>query len=147
MLEKLKYKLAASMQGRSGRDQGARAESGLIFALRIVSVMLSLLPINSAGVGLALLILEVTWIALFVHMYFRMFSRNLSKRYAENQKYCNWRYRMVVKRSQMKKEWAQRGTHRFFRCPQCRQKVRVPKGRGKICITCPKCRTEFTRRS
>ena len=43
----------------------------------------------------------------------------------------------------MKKRWAQRGTYRFFKCPQCRQIVRVPKGRGKICITCPKCKTEF----
>ena len=147
MLEKLRYKLAGFMQGRNGMDDLAKAESGLIFALLIVSVILSLLPINPAGVAVALLVLEVTWIALFVHMYFRMFSKNLTKRYAENQKYCNWRYRMVVKRSQKKKEWAQRGTHKFCRCPQCRQKVRVPKGRGKICITCPKCRTEFTRRS
>ena len=47
----------------------------------------------------------------------------------------------------MKKRWAQRGTYRFFKCPQCRQTVRVPKGRGKICITCPKCKTEFIKKS
>jgi uncharacterized paraquat-inducible protein A len=52
-----------------------------------------------------------------------------------------------VKKDRRKKEWAQRKTYAFFRCPKCRQRVRVPKGRGRICITCPKCRTEFTRRS
>lgn len=146
-MEKLKYKLIQFMQGRNGMDQLAKAESSLIFALLILSVVLSLLPIQSAGMALFLLLLEIVWIALFIHMYFRVFSRNISKRYAENQRYCTWRYRMTVKWSHAKSEWAQRRTHRFFRCPQCRQKVRVPKGRGKICITCPKCRTEFTRRS
>lgn len=146
-MEKFKYKLIQFMQGRNGMDQLAKAESSLIFALLILSVVLSLLPIQSAGMALFLLLLEIVWIALFIHMYFRVFSRNISKRYAENQRYCTWRYRMTVKWSHVKSEWAQRRTHRFFRCPQCRQKVRVPKGRGKICITCPKCRTEFTRRS
>ncbi|MCI5856249.1 MAG: hypothetical protein MR016_02645 [Agathobacter sp.] len=147
MMEKLKYKMVQFMQGRNGMDQLAKAESGLIFALLILSVILSILPFKSAGMALFLLLLEIVWIALFVHMYFRMFSKNLGKRYAENQKYCTWRYQMTVKWSRMKNEWAQRKTHRFFRCPQCRQKVRVPKGRGKICITCPRCRTEFTRHS
>lgn len=147
MLQKLKYKLAAFLQGRNGMDDLARAESGLIFVLLVVSLIVSFLPIKSAGVSLFLFALELVWIGLFIHLYFRVFSKNISKRYAENQKYCNFRYQMVVKFDRRKREWAQRKTHCFFRCPQCRQKVRVPKGRGKICITCPKCKAEFTRRS
>ena len=50
----------------------------------------------------------------------RIFSRNISQRYAEN--------------------------HRHLRCPSCGQKIRVPKGRGKIQITCPKCRHEFVKK-
>ncbi|MFR9190485.1 MAG: hypothetical protein ACLVL7_09865 [Anaerotruncus massiliensis (ex Togo et al. 2019)] len=38
-------------------------------------------------------------------------------------------------------------THRRFRCPSCGQKVRVPRGKGRICITCPRCRVEFVRRT
>ena len=51
------------------------------------------------------------------------------------------------KEKQSEKRWAQRSTYRFFKCPQCKQTVRVPKGRGKICITCPKCKTEFIKKS
>lgn len=147
MLEKMKYKLVKFMEGRYGMDDLAKAESGTIFVLLIVSVVLSFFGGRVPAINLLLLILEIVWIALFIHMYFRVFSRNISKRYEENQKFCNFRYRAVVKKNQYKNEWAQRKTHCFFRCPQCKQRVRVPKGRGKICITCPKCRNEFTRRS
>jgi hypothetical protein len=147
MLEKLKYKLTQFMQGRNGMDDLARAESGLIFVLLLVSMLVSMIFKSSPIAAPFLLILEVAWIALFIHLYFRMFSKNISKRYDENQRYRNFRYRLTVKKDQRKKEWSQRKTHRFFRCPQCKQRVRVPKGRGRICITCPKCRCEFTKRS
>ena len=66
---------------------------------------------------------------------------------AENQKFLTLRYKTISKWNLMKKHWAESKTHRFFKCPQCKQKVRVPKGRGKICITCPKCKTEFVKKS
>ena len=86
-------------------------------------------------------------IALMIYSTWRMFSKNISARYAENQKYLNYRYQMAVKWNRFKKHLAQRKNYRFYKCPQCKQKVRVPKGRGKICITCPKCRTEFVKKS
>ena len=82
-----------------------------------------------------------------VHMYFRVFSKNTAKRYQENQTYVNFRYRVITKMHKMKKEFADRKVYRFYRCPMCKQKVRVPKGRGRIAITCPKCREEFIRKS
>ena len=85
--------------------------------------------------------------ALMIYMYFRMFSRNYGKRNAENQKFLNFRYNAVVAWNKKKNQFAQRKIYRFFKCPTCRQKVRVPKGRGRICITCPKCRAEFIKKS
>ena len=71
-------------------------------------------------------------------MYFRVFSRNINKRYAENQKFLNARYEWTVKAERRKKRFAQRKQYKFFKCPMCKQEVRVPRGHGKICITCPK---------
>lgn len=86
-------------------------------------------------------------LVLLIYVYWRTLSKNVSKRYEENQKYLNWRYQITVKQEQWKKRFAGRKIYRYFKCPQCKQNVRVPKGKGKICITCPKCRTEFVKRS
>ena len=48
---------------------------------------------------------------------------------------------------QLQQRFALRKTYRYFSCPHCRQQVRVPKGRGKISITCPKCGTQFIKKS
>ena len=89
------------------------------------------------------------WLGIFLifYTYFRMFSRNIAKRYEENQKFIKIRYKITSKWSVEKKHFSERKVYRFFKCPQCKQKVRVPKGRGKICITCPKCNTEFVKKS
>ncbi len=91
-------------------------------------------------------ILNLLAIAALIYSYFRIFSRNISKRTAENQKFYEWTQpirHIFTKNANGAKD----RTHRIFQCPQCGQKVRVPKGRGKIQITCPKCRHEFTKRS
>ena len=124
----MKEKFMRFMQGRNGIDDLGKA-------LNMVSMALLILSMIIKWKGFYLLA-----ILLIVYTYFRIFSKNIPKRYAENQKYRNWRYDFTVKMNQRK-------IYRFYRCPMCKQKVRVPKGRGKICITCPKCRKEFIRRS
>jgi cellulose synthase/poly-beta-1,6-N-acetylglucosamine synthase-like glycosyltransferase len=151
-LDRLKMRMANFMQGRNGMDDFARAESMAVLVIIIVEVVLSMIfsatGLSSSVIGSLLLsLINLLFWVLIIHMYFRVFSRNISKRYAENQKFVNFRYRMVAARSRRKKERAQRGAYKFFSCPICKQRVRVPKGRGKICITCPKCRSEFTKRS
>ena len=137
---KLRDKFARFMEGRNGMDELARAESMLVWVILILMLLFS----RNAVLGT---IFNLLFWVVIIHMYFRVFSKNLSKRYQENQNYTNARYRRVVNKNRRKKERAQSGTYKFFSCPQCKQRVRVPRGRGKICITCPKCRTEFTRRS
>ena len=115
-------------------------------------------PLNNALLilGIALIIvarilgwawMNVFILALLCLCYFRMFSRNIQARYAENQKFLQkWgpvsrRLHNAVLRFQDRK------THRYFKCPNCHKRLRVPKGRGKITITCPHCRTQFVRKS
>ncbi len=135
MLNNLRIKFQRFMQGRNGMDQ-------LSQFLNIVVIVLFALS------------LFIKWdlfywgaIAVLIYMYFRIFSRNIPKRSVENQRFCNMRYDAAIKWNKKKQEWQQRKIYRFYRCPMCRQKVRVPKGRGKIAITCPKCRAEFVKKS
>ncbi len=131
----MRQKFQQFMSGRYGADQLSR----LLMVITLVVLVLSMFR--------PLRFLYIVAMVLLVYTYFRMFSRNVEKRYAENQKYLNWKYRLVVKKDQRKKRWAQRKTYHFYKCPNCKQTVRVPKGKGKICITCPKCRTEFVKKS
>lgn len=131
----MKQKFMHFMQGRNGMDELARAINWVAVALLILSLFTKWNVFYWIG------------FALIIYMYFRAFSKNIPKRYAENQKFRNLRYDAGIKWNHMKKEFSQRKIYRFYRCPMCNQKVRVPKGRGKICITCPKCRTEFVKKS
>nr|DAY85605.1 MAG TPA: zinc-ribbon containing domain protein [Caudoviricetes sp.] len=76
----------------------------------------------------------------------RIFSRNISRRYAENQKFMQLTDPIVRAISSKISGLKDLRTHRHLRCPSCGQKIRVPKGRGKIQITCPKCRHEFVKK-
>lgn len=131
----MKQKLQKFMIGRYGLDQLSQT----LMVISIVFLVISMFSKGSLFYLAAMLILGYT--------YFRMFSKNISKRYEENQKFLNLKYRFVAKADQFKKHWAQRKIYRFFACPSCNQKVRVPRGKGKICITCPKCKTEFIKKS
>ena len=135
MMYRLNTKMQQFMVGRYGADELGR----FISVSTLVCLLVSLFTKWEI----------LYWIGLFLifYTYFRMFSKNVSKRYQENQKFLTLRYKAVAKWSIMKKHFLERKIYRFYKCPQCKQKVRVPKGRGKICITCPKCRTEFVKKS
>ena len=139
-MAKLNAKFARFMQGRYGMDDLAKAESIGVWVILILSLLLSWVPY------LAFIFTVLFWV-LITHMYFRVFSKNISKRYTENQKYLYYRSKWQNRRERVKKEHAQKGAYKFFSCPSCKQRVRVPKGRGKICITCPKCKMEFVKRT
>lgn len=114
--------------------------------------------LNNALLVLALACCLLQWITrwsifgavvmvLLVLCYFRMFSRNIAARYAENQRFMQWWSPVGQQLRDARARFADRKTHRYFKCPQCKKRLRVPKGRGKINITCPQCRTQFVRKS
>ena len=86
-------------------------------------------------------------VALMVCVYFRMFSRNISKRTAENQWYLKKEMKVRGFLQKKRQEAGQQKTYRIFKCPACGQKLRVPRGRGRIAIRCRKCGNEFIKRS
>lgn len=132
---RMRERMQSFMAGRYGTDQLSRLILWISLACLVVSMFIRLNVFYILG------------LVLLIYTYYRMFSRNVAKRYAENQKYLNWRYGFAVRRNKRKVHWEQRKIYRFYKCPQCRQKVRVPKGKGKVAITCPKCRMEFVRKS
>ena len=136
----MREKFIRFMQGRNGVDQFSRFTMGVA----LVAIVLTLFTGTRNGLGA---FLDILGMAALVYTYYRIFSKNISKRYAENQKFLNARYEWTVKAERRKKRFAQRKQYKFFKCPMCKQEVRVPRGHGKICITCPKCREQFVRRS
>lgn len=106
--------------------------------------------------GIALLVIEwiTRWrwmsmfiLALLILCYFRMFSRNIQARYAENQKFLQWWGPISMRLHNARLRFADRKTHRYFKCPNCKKRLRVPRYKGKINITCPHCHTQFVKKT
>ena len=133
----MKKWLAKVMVGRYGVDQLTNAMLVLSMVLLVVALFFGNSIVNTILWTLAVLLL--------VAGYYRIFSKKTSQRYQETQKYLRLRNRITGRFRSMKERLKQRKTHRFFKCPQCGVTVRVPKGKGKIKITCPKCKTAFVR--
>ena len=130
-LRNLGTKMAAGyrrfMQGRYGGDKLNIALVWVSFGAYIVSLLIPFVPVK--------LLLVAVYYGLLGWAIFRMLSRNTYKRYQENRKYLQ-----LVDRIKDRQ-------HRYFDCPRCRQQVRVPRGKGKIAITCPKCREKFVKKT
>lgn len=122
------------MYGRNGVDQLNQALVWLYLALFGLEVVCAaVLKLN-----LAAGIFESVGFAVMVIVLFRMFSKNLYKRRAENQKWVNWLGRIKSRRRGAMERHADK-EHKYFTCRSCKTICRVPAGKGKIVITCPKC--------
>lgn len=84
---------------------------------------------------------------LFVLSVIRCMSKNHSKRMQENQKYMQIIAPVKKWFSIQKRRYTERNDYKYFKCPQCKTYNRIPRGRGKIMITCPKCKNQFERKS
>ena len=88
----------------------------------------------------------LSW-ALLIYTYFRMFSKNIYKRAAENRLYMEKTYKLRCFFARQKNMMSDRKTHHIYKCPGCGQKIRIPRGKGRIEIRCPKCSTTFIKKS
>ena len=92
-------------------------------------------------------IIDTLEMAGLVVMYFRMFSRNIGKRYQENQAFLRLRFYVTEYWNKVKFGFAEGRRYRIFKCPGCSQKIRIPRGHGKVSIHCPKCGMDFIKKS
>lgn len=131
----MRDKLIYFMQGRYGIDQMSKFTTGLSLFLMVLTLFLP----NSFIYPIAILLL--------IFSYFRIFSKNHTKRYKENQTFLKYYNPFRIFFQSQKSQLKQRKTHHIYTCPSCKQKIRIPRGKGKIQIRCPKCSNEFIKRS
>ncbi len=109
--------------GRNGPDQ-------LSLGLTLLAFVLSLIRVN---------VLFYISLAIFALAILRMFSRNIEQRRKENLMFLKLVNKPKMWYYNFKASAQQRKAYRIFKCPQCGQKLRVPKGKGKVSIKCSKC--------
>ena len=126
-MNRIKQWFLRFMTGRYGTDKLNMWILGTGVVLCLISVFIRFTPVKLA--------LTTGSYILMIWALFRTFSRNTYKRYRENR-----RFLMFLDRIKDRE-------HRYFDCPKCRQPVRVPRGKGKIMITCPKCKEKFQRKT
>lgn len=124
---KLSQALRGFMAGRYGTDR-------LNMAILCTGLVASLLSVFSQIPGLNMVLFVLSY-GLMIWAIFRSLSRNTYKRYQENRKFLQIFDRLKDRQ------------HRYFDCPKCHQMVRVPRGKGKIAITCPRCREKFVKKT
>jgi len=123
--------LARFMYGRNGSDQ-------LNMALLTAYLVLWIVQLFLRRIHTVQLIVEAVMLALMILIFFRMLSRNLPKRQAENAKFLNWWYPIKNRAAAVKQRRLDKD-HKYFTCKNCKTVCRVPAGKGKVEITCPKC--------
>lgn len=114
------------MTGRYGMDR----LNSVILWFSVALVLIAMFLPEKLRLILTLIAYLLMGIAIF-----RILSRNTYRRYRENR-------RFMMFMDQLKDR-----DHRYYTCPRCRQPVRVPKGKGKISITCPKCKEKFIKKT
>ncbi|WP_302496263.1 hypothetical protein [uncultured Flavonifractor sp.] len=122
------------MYGRYGSDH----LSFFLLFLYVVLIFISALPH----------VAWISWLALAVLLWdlFRMFSRRIDRRRAENARFLAL-FGPFIRWFKMRRTIHRDKDHRYFKCPNCGQYLRVPRGKGKITVNCRNCGASFEERS
>lgn len=135
MFNELRYRFSKFMQGRYGVDSLSRFLSIVLLAIIILGMFVRI-PLSGT----------ITLVILVI-LYWRMFSRNIPKRYEENQKFLQIRDKLLGRFSDFGSNMSQMKDYHIYKCPRCNQKIRIPRGKGHIMVRCPKCGYEFHKKS
>ncbi len=123
------------MIGRYGQDH-------LNNALFITALLAWFISLFTGGI-----VLSIVYYVLMFWAIFRMFSRRIDKRRAENDRFLTYWWPIRRKLQLSWRKLKESKTHKFFKCPACRNTLRVPRGKGKINVTCPKCGERFQKKT
>ncbi len=135
LFTKFQQRFSQFMIGRYGIDSFSRTITGTAIGLYLINIF----------IGSSIIYYMTT--ALLIYAYFRMFSRNIYKRAQENQLYLTKTVGIRNRVNRMIREFQSKKTHHIYKCPSCKQKIRVPRGKGRISIHCPKCQLDFIKNS
>lgn len=124
---KMRNGLVRFMTGRYGTDKLNMAILGVGLTFTLAGMF-----IPNAIIKLAMTIVAYVFMLWAIY---RSLSRQTYKRYDENRRFLLFFQKLKDRE------------HRYFDCPRCRQQVRVPRGKGKIAITCPKCKEKFVKKT
>ena len=139
LMNRFREKLQRFMIGRYGMDQLGRFLFGVLCVLVVLNLFIRFGPLG--------LLVNALELAVIILLYFRMFSRNVNRRWQENQAYLRMQFYVSEYFKKLRFRFSEGRKYRIFKCPSCGQKVRIPRGHGRVSIHCPKCGTDFIKRS
>ncbi len=145
-------RLIRFMQGRNGVDAFARFLNHISLGCLCAAILFTFLSLvflrhegNTAALVFRILYYVFYGIGILITgiWFFRVFSRNVSKRQAENTRYLYRRQKIESRLFSWKEQWKNRKAYKYFKCPKCKQRIRAPRHKGKIRVTCSKCGDVF----
>ena len=137
-LQKIGGAIARFMYGRNGWDQLNQALFRGYLLLWIVEIVTAILLKNRLVTG----VFNGALFLLMIFIFYRTFSKDLYRRRTENQKWVGWYCGLKNRNAGARARHADK-EHKYFTCKSCKTICRVPAGKGKIVITCPKCGAEI----
>ena len=133
--DRMRASFSRFMSGRYGVDQLGNV---MLWTGLILSIIGSV-----AKLGIVTILADVLLIVMLV----RMFSKDRYKRQHENQLYLEKTYKLRKEMSEWLNRVKNSKKYRYFTCPQCKKRLRVPRGVGKITITCKGCGNKFDKKA
>ncbi len=134
----MRERLQNFMRGRNGYDAFSRFIIWLSVALLIVSLFT-----GSVWSGRLSSILWILAVAAVAYSYYRVLSKNIYRRQAENAAYLQKENRVKAWFRGLGQRWRDRKSYKYFRCPSCKASMRVPRHKGRLRITCKACGRQF----
>ncbi len=131
----LSQRIAQSMQGRNGMDTLARVALGAAIVFLFINVFLGNF------------IFSLLSLVCILYCLFRVLSRNTEARERENDGFTSWFGRIRRSFTRLRNRWTNRDTTKYFKCSKCGQSLSVPRNKGTLRVTCPKCHTTTTIKS